>query len=271
MSITFTKAPLVEIIAELRWGLQPDPTFLVQQPPNAPPIMAINPSKLDEFFMRFGGEVYQQGFQRAERIVPPGFPMVLHQPVFRYRKSSGPNSSALYQTGPGLFSANAIPPYHSWDEFAPVVQSGIEALLKSRHDAEKSVPFTSIHLRYIDVFGPELTKGHDVQSFIRDVLGLAVNLPPGVANIIAPGQNIKAHYQLSVPLSNNMNMNLVVGEGNVNNETVVVMDTTISTSGEVAADSKSAMEVLHSAQIVIHQMFLDLTQPIHALMQPAKG
>src|ERR1019366_1625038 len=72
MSITFAKAPLVEIVAELRWGRLPQ----LATPPNqaiAMPLQmaGLNANKLDEFFMRLGGEIYQQGFNRAERLVPP--------------------------------------------------------------------------------------------------------------------------------------------------------------------------------------------------------
>lgn len=220
--------------------------------------------------MRFGGEVYQQGFQRAERIVPSGFPMMIYQPVFRYRKSTETDGSALYQTGPGLFSANAIPPYRSWDEFAPVVQSGIDALLNARDEAEKNFPFTSVSLRYIDAFGPELTEGLDVESFIRDILGITIGLPVGLSKIVAPSQKIKPHLQLALPLANNMSMNVVIAEGVVNSEVAIVMDTTVSTSGEVAADSNSAMETLHAARAIIHEMFFDLTAPIQHRMQPVE-
>lgn len=73
MALTFKIAPLVEIIAELRWAQQSVPV----QPGAmaAPPGSMLNAARLDEFFMRFGGECYKAGFQRAGRIVPPGFPV----------------------------------------------------------------------------------------------------------------------------------------------------------------------------------------------------
>lgn len=271
MNKTFSKAPLVEIVAELRWVQQLGTMNQAQQPAGVQvPLMAMNSSRLDEFFMRFGGEVYQHGFQRAERVVPPGFPMILFQPVFRYRKSTVTDGSALYQAGPGLFSANAIPPYRSWDEFAPVVQSGIDALLKARDETEKKLPFTSVSLRYIDAFGPELTEGRDIESFIKNVLGISVTLPMGLSKLIAPGQKVKPLLQLALPLANNMSMNIGIGEGMVNNEVAIVMDTTVATLGEVSADTNSAMETLHAARAVIHEMFFDLTAPIQPLMLPVE-
>ncbi len=269
MNTTFSKAPLIEIVAELRWGLQSDVMRQPQQQAGVPfPQMAMSLSKIDEFFMRFGGEVYQKGFQRAERIVPSGFPMMLFQPVYRYRKSAETDNSVLYQTGPGIFSANAIPPYRSWDEFSPIVQAGIEALLRARIGEEEKLPFSSISLRYIDSFGPELTGGRDIGSFVSDIFGISVTLPVGLSKLVADGKKVKPLLQLVLPLANDMNMSVGIGEGVVNNEIAIVMDTTISTAGEIPADSESAMEKLHAARAVIHEMFFDLTGPIQNLMQP---
>ncbi len=271
MTTTFSKAPLVEIVAEFRWSQKPDVMLQSQQPAGIPaPLMAMNSSRFDEFFMRFGGEVYKEGFQRAERIVPAGFPLMLYQPVFRYRKSTDADGSALYQTGAGMFSAHAIPPYRSWDEFAPVVQAGIDALLNAREESEKALPFTSVSLRYIDAFRSELTGGRDAESFIRDVLGIAIGLPNGLSKLVAPGKKVKPMLQLSLPLANNMSMNVGIAEGIVNSETAIVMDTTVSTSVEVPAERNSAMDTLHSARSIIHEMFFDLTTTIQPLMQPSK-
>jgi uncharacterized protein (TIGR04255 family) len=271
MNITFSKAPLVEIVAELRWSQQPEVMLQGQQSAGTTsPLIAMNSSGLDEFFMRFGGEVYQQGFQQTERIVPSGFPMMLFSPVVRYRKSDETYGSALYQAGPGMFSANAIPPYQSWDKFSPVVKSGIDALLKTRGTTDSNLPFTSVSLRYINAFGPELTQGRDIESFVRDVIGISVTLPLSISKLVAVGQKIKPLFQLAIPLANNMGMNILIGEGVVHNQNTILMDITVVTSGEISADSNSAMNTLHAARAVIHDMFIELTTPIHSLMQPER-
>lgn len=97
MTVTFRNAPLVELIAELRWG------DTVPTQPNAPLLIQGMGPDLDQFFMRFGGEVYQHGFQRAERLVPPGFPIFPFQPVFRYHKDAAADNSMLFQVGSGLY------------------------------------------------------------------------------------------------------------------------------------------------------------------------
>ena len=234
-------------------------------------VLSVNSSSLDEFFMRLGGEIYQQGFQRAERVVPPGFPFMLFQPVYRYRKATDQDASVLYQAGAGMFSANAIPPYQSWDAFSPTVEAGVEALLKTRSDAEQGMPFSSISLRYLDAFGPAFTEGKSIGAFVRDVLGIKLDLPEGLLKHVAQGQNVKPAIQLALPLPNGMTMNIGIGEGMVNNELTIIMDTTVGTMVETAPDKASAMAALNAARAVIHEMFFDLTKPIERLMQPRAG
>jgi uncharacterized protein (TIGR04255 family) len=268
MTVTFGNAPLVEIIAELRWNPQPLGSQ-IGGGNNAPiAVMPVNTNSLDEFFMRFGGAVYKHGFERAERLIPTGFPFMVFQPVYRYRKPSEEDASVLYQVGAGVFSANAIPPYQSWNAFSPKVEAGIEALLRTRSDAEKVIPFSSISLRYLDAFGPALTQGRDVGTFIREVLNIKLDLPVGFSKHVAQGQRVKPSIQLALPLSSGMTMNVGIGEGMVNNEVTIIMDTTVGTTGDTPANKGSVIAALNAARYVIHEMFIDLTKPIEGLMQP---
>jgi len=266
MTISFEKAPLVEIIAELRW----DQPYLVQdRPPGAVqiPISLVGSSKLEEFFMRFGGECYQLGFQRSERIVPAGFPIVPFQPVYRYKRADT-TSTALFQVGAGLFSANAIPPYKSWNEFSPIVSEGIMALLKTRDDAEKEFPFTGVSLRYIDAFSDDLLAGMTADRFINEVLGFSVSLPPAISGLLPPNQAATSFIQLRVPTRAGLLTAINIGEGTVNGSHAVIMDTTVSATTEVRPRIDVVMEALNSARAVIHDMFVSITQPIHKQMNP---
>src|SRR5258708_14138092 len=103
MSLTFARAPLKEIVVELRWGPS-QLTLQGQQQPGIPLLIpTLGGSKLDEFFMRLGSRLHQQGFQAVERLLPPGFTM-LHQPVYRYRKAADPSPSPLLcRAGDGRF------------------------------------------------------------------------------------------------------------------------------------------------------------------------
>src|SRR5260370_17297932 len=148
MGLTFAKAPVIEIVVELRW-VPPQVVIQGPQQPGIPLLIrTLGGSKLDEFFMRLGSRLHQQGFQAVERLLPPGFSM-LHQPVYRYRRAADPSPSpVLCQAGDGLFSVHGVPPYHSWGKFYPLVENGIDALLEARDSTHKNSPFLNARLLY---------------------------------------------------------------------------------------------------------------------------
>lgn len=269
MNTTFNNAPLVEIVAELRWTPTSQHMLTPQSNGIVPSIFDSN--AFEEFFMRFGGICYSDGFQRAERLVPSGFPAILGQPVFRYKKGAEEVRSELYQVGPGLFTANATPPYKSWVEFSPVVKSGVDALLLARNQTEQEVAFSKVSLRYIDAFGPNLTKGMPLEDFVSEVLGFKVDLPKSVSSLVTDGQKAKVFVQLNFATRNGMSVNVTVGEGQANNSPVVVLDTTVTSINPVEPNAGSVMTALDAARTIIHDMFIELTKSIRNEMNPIEG
>jgi uncharacterized protein (TIGR04255 family) len=265
MSVTFKNAPLVEMIAELRWGETAQP---VQQ--GLPIVMQGMTPEVDQFFMRLSGEVYQHGFRRAERLVPPGFPIFPFQPVFRYRKDTADDNSVLFQAGQGLFSVNAVPPYRSWDTVSPIVRTGITALLKARAPNDNDKPFTVVNLRYINAFGPKLTNNRSIGEFIEGVFGFSLALPSVVSKHIKQGSQPNPQIQISFPLSSGASMLFSIREGAIKNERTFIMDMTISCEEPVAPDVEAVMTALTDARNVIHSIFVDLTTPIHSLLEPVE-
>lgn len=265
MSLSFAKAPLIEIIAELRWV----PSQLAIHPQAQPllaPIPLIGDTRQEEFFMRVGSELKILGF-KPERLVPPGFVMLLYQPVYRFRRVPDP-SPVLYQVGAGIFSAHGLPPYKSWNVFSPEAERGIDALLKARDPNDRDLRFSRISLRYIDAFNQELTKGRDEVGFIKDVLGISIELPANIVNLVEPGGSPKFGMQVALPVGNGMTMSLNLSEGTVNNVPSIIMDTTVSRDTDLSGDVKETMAVLHAAHQIVHKAFLELTKPIHEIMQP---
>jgi uncharacterized protein (TIGR04255 family) len=228
----------------------------------------VGSGKHEEFFMRFGGEVYQWGFQRAERIVPSGFPLLPHQPVYRYRKKQG---SELFQIGPGVLTANAIPPYKSWTEFSPVVAQGIEALLKTRDESEKNQPFPSVSLRYIDAFTAKHTGSRDAGAFVREVLGITVGLPPAVSNQLAEGRSARFAVQIGISVRGSLELILNVGEGVANNQAALIMDTTVASTVPILPDKDALMAALNSARDIIHDLFIEMTRLVRDTLQPEEN
>jgi uncharacterized protein (TIGR04255 family) len=267
MTVTFKNAPLVELVAEVHWS----PASAAglggaNQLPGAPPRFSLGEgNRLEEFYMRFGGEVFSKGFQRSERVVPPGFPSIQNQVAVRFRKESG---SEMLQVGPGVFAANAVPPYRSWKDFAPCVELGLDCLLRSRHDDEKNLPFNSILMRYIDGFKKAHLVGMSHAQFMRDVLGFEIGAPVGVNKWLDGAAPSSVSLQLAGPMTNGMQLALTVADGVIQGESAVVMDMTISTARAVAPNVAEAMKELAAARDVAHDIFLNVTAKIRDVMGP---
>ncbi len=268
-SVSFENSPLVELIAEIRWNVPGVPVGNAQ--PFNPPMFVSAEAKVDEFFMRFGGAVYADGFCDIERLIPSNFPFMPYQVACRFRKRAEASRPVLYQIGVGIFTANATPPYKSWEEFAPEVEKGLRALIATRSEDERESSFFSISLRYIDAFGPDLTQGRDITSFLANVLGIKVGLPDVLLKNVDSDKAVKSYLQVQLPLNSGMSMSVGVGEGVAGGASSIILDMTISSTDLVQPDVKAVMNVLHSARTAIHDAFMGLTAPIHELMRPARG
>lgn len=270
--MTLTNAPLVEIIAELRWTPQL-PGIVFPPAPSARPqyshhSVQTDVTDIEAFFSRLGRAVGTLGFSNAERLLPAGLPVIAQQPIYRYRKDESPT---LYQVGPGLFSANTTPPYTSWTTFVSDVKCGVEALLASRSELENDGHFTSIALRYIDSFKQDLIGGRSTSKFLEDVFKLKISLPTAISKNIVQDGEFSPVVQLRFPLENGVVMSLVIGEAFENDEQVIVLDSTVATTSPVPANLEAAIATLTNAHDIIHDMFFELTAPIKDLMQTGSG
>ena len=225
--------------------------------------------RLENFYSQFGLQASQRDFTVSERLSPAGFPPLTGQPVIRFRPHPNSEQTKLLQIGPGLFTANAVPPYKSWAEFAPVIASGVEALLAARIEEERDSPFTSASLRYLDAFDASLTQGEPIAVFIERVLGLSVVLPPALKKHLAEGAREKPMMQLQIPMANGV-LTLTVGDGVNQSKPAIIVDTTVTTTVPVAASVQAVMAVLEEAHTIIHDLFFELTAPIAHLMGPQK-
>jgi uncharacterized protein (TIGR04255 family) len=267
MSQTFEKAPLVEIIVEVRWA---DPAGFPQGNGGVLHLPVNNAA--DEFYMRFGGAAYSAGFRQTERLVPPGFPVLPGQVVYRYRPPSDFSDelarSALWQIGSGVFTANATPPYKSWVEFSPWVSKGLEALLETRNEAEKSAEFVNISLRYIDAFTSDYLGAMTFAEFLSDRLGFKVQIPEAIAKLASDGSAPEHVIQFGMPLQNGMHLSVLAAKGSSNGVDALILNTTISVIEKTAADVGSVMEKLGVARDMIHNSFVEMTSSLHGMMKP---
>ena len=252
----FKNPPLVELVAELRW--RPHGINLT---PGA------DSNRDEELFMRFGAKISQEGFSQFERVVPPGFPLTTLQPVYRYRRGQSEQGTSLYQLGPGLFSANITPPYNSWNNFRPIVESGIINLIACRDETEKEKPFNTVLLRYIDAFDSKFMENTTLVDFMAK-LGFEIKLPTSIRNLSYPQAIITPILQFGIQLKDDFNLTVSTGNGNSGGQTALILDMTLSTLKSTECDIAQVMQVLNHAHDIIHSIFIDITKPIEKLMEP---
>ncbi|MBE3025970.1 TIGR04255 family protein [Janthinobacterium sp. GW458P] len=271
MSVTLVNAPLVELIAEIRWRSASEGGASVSELAPLGPVLIMDTGGLDEFYMHFGGRAFAMNFASSERLSPAGVPTFLHQPVYRFKKTTDGVVDCLYQVGPGIFSANAIPPYKSWEQFAPVIRAGLEALLASRPSSEVDEPIMAVSLRYIDLFGPALMGDQTPAAFIRDVLGLRLEIPPALSGLASSEAEVKPFLQLQIPMRDGMAMSFSVGEGGAAGRQGVIMDTSVATTVDVAPSVDAVMQAFNVAHEAIDASFRKLIAPLSKLLPAEKG
>jgi len=269
MAITFAKAPLIELIAELRWipqGSTPVPSGSPVQQAGAPGIF-VGGAKQEEFYNQLGRQLYHLGFDRSQRLLPMGMPFSLHEAVYRFQSEKEAQVSVLYQVGFGIFSVHAIPPYRSWAQFLPFVSKGIEILLKTRLEDDQSRPFCQTSLRYIDFFNQDLMGDRSMSSFATDVLKISPRLPAPILKVAASNELRSFFTKAVIPVGIG-DLTLNIGDGQFNNQPGILLDTMISTTKETEPESTPIMNVYNSAYAIIHNLFFEMTRPIHDLMEP---
>lgn len=264
MSVTFKKAPLVELIAELRWGPGSEPAT----PDNQSVVIALPSSKDEETYMQFGAVISSAGYGRFERVMPPGVPIPFGQVAVRCRPTDSKQQSPLFQLGHGVFSANALPPYKSWDEFSPFVRTGIDGLFQAFDLAARPRPEFSIALiRYIDAFRDDLSGGRDIRTFLRDVLGLDILLPDAIMSKATDPSEIVPSLQVVVPTAVGR-LEMKFAEGRQGNERAIIMDTSVLVERDIGNNADRAVAALSDGRLLIHELFLSLTSSIHDVMEP---
>lgn len=257
MSATLQNAPLVELVAELRWAAGVAGQAGVK---------AQAAEELDKYLDTFAAAVAKAGYVRSERLVPLGALVAPHQFCYRMKRLDEASTTSLFQVGPGVFSANGVPPYESWNEFTKIVEFGLESLLATRPSFEQTSPITSISLRYIDLFDTQLAEGRSVDEFIRDVLKLNVSLPEALTRHSPNGAVPRPFLQFQIPMAGGLIMNFGIGEGVANGQQGIVMDMSVVTTVETTASVEAIMSALTTAHEAIDASFRALIEPIRHLM-----
>jgi uncharacterized protein (TIGR04255 family) len=265
MLMKFSKPPIVELIAEFRWL----PVTAEGVEVTIPTAVMLNGPEAEEFYRQFASILSSRDFGQSERLLPPGFPVPIYTPLVRFSRPTETAKTAIIQVGPGILSVHALPPYEDWQSFRPIIVQALKALMESRKPSNRSRTFTRVLLRYIDVFGPELTNSRRVASFIDEVLGVKIVLPPVMTDEAPDTNALSFSLTVNTKTRSNMDLTFVCGPHlGQNDGTTVVMDTAVGTSGDLSWNAVAPMDVLDTAHESIRRLFIGLTEPISSAMQP---
>ena len=261
----FRKPPLVEVVAELRWG----PTA----PLGGPPTPALPTEHDEQLLADFATQMKSGTSVIIERLLPKGFPVFPHQVCCRYKVPGQPDGY-VYQLGPNAFTANAkTPNYESWTAFEPVVAEGVEFLLQALPKSRESFTFASARLVYIDLFKKQrFFPDKTAAAFAKDSLQLNLQMPETILRRIdAGGPAVLAlAYKASLGVLRDGVLELVVQEGSLNgatNEPGLVLNTAISVTRDILGTKEAVMAVLNEAHTVSRECFLGMTQSLHGEME----
>lgn len=261
---SFPNAPLLELVVEVRW---PSP-LIGRQPPTPslrPPILVGD--AFERFLEQFASAMAKHGFVRTERLVPNGMPVVPYLPVLRLRSDPDSPIPVLYQVGLGMFSANAVRPYKSWGHFRQFVVQGIEALIAARDGAEATIPFTPVVMRYIDGFREDYLQNRSPGQFLEEVLGFRIQVPHAVATKLRTEPPWRPVLQLAAKSHNGLDVEIAAGEGLIEGIPSAIVDTMSSVTEPVPPDVHEVMSALDTNWRLIHEMFLEWSQPVRDLME----
>lgn len=263
MAITFKNAPLVELVAELRW--EPQLSRATDQGGNELqlPRSLLDTSEFEEFFQRFGGAIYQHGFKQMERLVPHGVPLLHDRVVCRYRHEDQRNNPVLAQVGPSIFSVNALPPYRSWNEFRPWIEKAVGSLF----EAQRNLGKLKASVRYIDLFKEPFLSGRSASEFFESDLGFSLNLPESLTKRKRAGHKVRNAILATIPLDG-MDMTIKLHEATTAGEHAGMMDTLVSVSDDLNPDVEQVLRALDGARDVIHETFIELTRKVSGILEP---
>lgn len=261
--LSFHKAPLIEVIAEVRWDFK-------GQAISAPvagqfPVMVTDGSH-EALFSGLKSGLSAIGFEQSERLAPPGFPSLPNQPIMRFR---GSGKSSVLQVGLGNFSINTTQPYRSWESLRPLLFQVLTALMEARMKCGLG-SIVQVLLRYVNLFDSSLAGQRNANEFMSDIAAVKVQLPevlrrPGLSN-----HDVGLNLQISMKLDWGASLKFNTTDAIINGKKGVLLDLTIAAVGLTIDTPEEIVELLDRSHEELNRIFMALTRPLHQNMEPVR-
>ena len=255
MDYIYEKAPLVEVIAEVHWALKELGTA---------PGTKIDPyyDLFRDVFVAYAKEIELSDIQE---LVPNAVPLELLPNQPRLRLRSAPGRWPLAQIGPGILTANIVPPYNGWAVFEPFLCKLVDALFANYPIPDRTLRIEKLHLRYIDGFDDRFSFAR-YSDFAAEMLGIHTPLPDTfIESTVKPGTDItyllENRFHNTTPEGSTGKVKL--SPGRMNNRDALIMElhceSLFSQNTLVRApDVKAWFTIAHQR---LHSQFETLTTP----------
>ena len=255
MEYIYEKAPLVEVIAEIHWALRK-----LESTPDA----KIDPyyDLFRDAFLNFANEM---GLNHRQELVPDIVPLELlpHQPRLRLRTGEG--RWPLAQLGPGIMTANIVPPYNGWNAFSPFLYDLIDGLFNSYPIPEKTLRIQKLHLRYIDGFDKSF--GFEQYSDIAEkMLGISCPIPNKfIQNCVNVDRQATYlfEYRFFNTIPDSSTGKIKLAPGRMNNEDALVVEFHCESTfpDSIVVESNKMKKWFDEAHQCLHAQFKTLATP----------
>jgi uncharacterized protein (TIGR04255 family) len=215
--------------------------------------------QIDPFYpmllQKFTAAMAETGFGIVESRVPDDAPIELlaYQATRMFRQAA--NQWPVFQIGPGVFTANVVPPYGGWSSFVPHIEKGLSKLYSSYPD-EFMLPQRAT-LRYLNAF----KSSHGMSSpptFIRNCLKLVCPLPDQIVSAAEGGKDaILQTGNIRIPLAiiPNATGRILWGAGRHNNEEAVTLELRVEMSATGEKSPSYVLSQLNKAHSTISVWF----------------
>jgi hypothetical protein len=247
------KAPLVEVVFELRW--------MLQEGPSGAPVLQSDPGLLP-LLNGFATRATKAGFKASIEMSHPlqTGPYGVVRRFFRRSDEPFP----ILQVGPGIFASNEGPDY-DWKSFKAQGLKGLRDLLDSYPKLE-FFPLRpkSLELRYIDVFSKEVAGGASLLGFLASGTSMKLDLPPMLADRKRFAPDVAGRMILQMDLKERKGSKLVLDLGSAQNnltkeEDIVRLETKVLTAGDGVPQYKTRSKFISD---VVE--WLDFAHDIHS-------
>ena len=228
------KAPLVEVVFELRWNLTGKDEL----------------AKVQYLY----GDIYNElksKYPYRESILPADFPIeiIINQPAHRFR--AGQNRYPLIQVGPGIITYNTIDSLYEWQDFFNNTSELISTFLKI-YPFEKNKTL-SPGILYLDFFPFNFEKD-DAHAFVNE--NFNVNFNQSFYNNEKFPTDFNMGFAFPVDLGE-LRINFLKGRNN--NREGILLQTRVN-GNPLAAEHKNLSNWLQEAHTLCSDLFKQLTR-----------